>query len=156
MHLISIINHHNFFLVLSTNDLHFLLTSLWSVRGKWYYFGLALGFPDTDLDAIHKCDNSPDDCLKNVLKKWLHSGHPAKMSVLIKALKSPTVGHEQLADTLLKNFLITADSKCEVSNILTNVQSSQFFFSVVNKQSSFLTDIAREYRYRRRVLNTHG
>ena len=27
--------------LLSTNGLHFLLTSLWSVCGKWYYFGLA-------------------------------------------------------------------------------------------------------------------
>ena len=85
-------------LVLSIENLASLLEKLWSARVEWYNLGLALGLPCTDLDAIRDASpNRPDDCLREVLKKWLLSCNPSKMMTLIKALSSQSVGFEQLA-----------------------------------------------------------
>ena len=64
--------------------------------------GLELGLRVPTLDGIEtRCNGNPCQCLREVLKEWLRGVDPLPTwHVIIKALKSPTLGHHQLADSI--------------------------------------------------------
>ena len=89
------------------NDLGLVLKEIHPVREKWYYIGLQLLVPVTQLQRIeaeHKGDHTT--CLRHMLVKWLNSGH-ANWSSLCDALQSPIVlGKDAaLVNTLTKKDL---------------------------------------------------
>ena len=94
---------------LSIDDLHKVQTATWAVRAKWYSCGLALGFTSGTLDAIKKyCQGNCDDCFREILKEWLkRADPPPTWSALCNALKSPSVGHGELAEELSKHHVET-------------------------------------------------
>ena len=87
---------------LSIDDLGDILEAVWEARAKWYNIGLKLGVLAGTLNAIKKNNNQdPDDCLTAMLEYWLNNGKPKpSWAAVAKALKSPMVGYEHLAEQL--------------------------------------------------------
>jgi len=84
---------------LNENDLADVRRKLYAVHARWYDMGLELGLRVPTLDGIEtKCLGDPCQCLREVLKEWLRGVDPLPTwHAIIKALKSPTLGHHQLA-----------------------------------------------------------
>ena len=92
--------------MLGLDDLGVVLTEIYSVRNKWYNIGLQMQVPVTELQRIeseHK--NDQITCLRQMLIKWLESGH-ANWKSLCNALHSPIVLGEDaaLVNTLMKKY----------------------------------------------------
>ena len=87
------------YVVFSVNSLHDVLNKLWNARSKWYNIGLGLGLSADELDSIDQKKKEPGDCLREALIEWLKKRNPRK-SQLVKALRQPSIGYEQLADNL--------------------------------------------------------
>ena len=93
---------------LTTKDLQTLLTVLHGATTQWELIGLALGFDPEDLKIIEQMPTlipkGPVAYLKEMLHQWLKWCPPnhdrPTISSLCKALRSPTVGNECLANTL--------------------------------------------------------
>ena len=75
---------------------------IYIVRSKWQSLGLELGILITDIDAIEtECSGNLGRCLIKLISIWLKKANPKPTwKSLIKALKSNTVGFEQLAELL--------------------------------------------------------
>ena len=83
---------------LSISDLGFVLDAVFTARTKWYNIGLSLKLPVDTLDAIGNEREDVGDHLREMLKHWLKGIFPEPTKkALVEALKSPTVGHAQLA-----------------------------------------------------------
>ena len=85
---------------------------------KWRDLGALLGLKYSTINLI-AADHPHDDvsCCSAVLKKWLETTPDASWNQLIRALKSPTVELDSLADQLE----MILDIKCKIySNITTN------------------------------------
>ena len=77
---------------LGSDFLSDVLERLWCVRHKWHNLGLALRMDSTTLDLIEKLyPRDTDSCFRELMKKWLMSGHETSWSTLVKALESPLV-----------------------------------------------------------------
>ena len=87
---------------LTIDNLGDVLEAAWEARAKWYNIGLKLGISAGTLDSIGKANNqNPDDCLTAMIKDWLRTGRPKpSWAAVANALKSPMVGHAQLAEKL--------------------------------------------------------
>ena len=103
-------------------DLPNVFEELHDVRAKWYDFGLQIKTRSSDLDAIkQKNREDPQDCFRELLSNWLRQADPKPTwEVVISALRSRTVGFEQLAESMAKKFLDTqtntaCDSKVKES-----------------------------------------
>ena len=69
---------------------------------EWYNVGLELGLPSYQLDAIQKDSRGvTTDGQRMMLQKWLDTGS-ASWSSLVKALKSPLINKESIADEIAK------------------------------------------------------
>ena len=79
-----------------------ILEAVWDARNKWMNIGIQLNIVKTDLDEINTVQKgNPEDCLREMLSLWLKQvEHPPTWSVLIAALKKPTVGLQQLAEQI--------------------------------------------------------
>lgn len=74
---------------------------LYSVRPKWYNYGLALKLPPDALDSIRlKFHGDPADSLRETLKDRLKFEIKLTWREIIRALRKPTVGESKLADEL--------------------------------------------------------
>ena len=84
------------------NDLAKVYDEIYMVRSKWDSLGLQLGILGTDIDAVRReCRGNVEECLQKILSMWLKRANPkATWKALITALKSNTVGFEQLAEEL--------------------------------------------------------
>ena len=71
------------------------------VRSKWYAVGLQLSVPVSDLNSIRSQFSDPRECLCEMLQLWLKRQR-TKWSDLFGALRSPSVGEEQLGVELLQ------------------------------------------------------
>ena len=85
---------------LGVSDLGMILEAVWKARVKWYYIGLALHIAPDTLDVIEKDNRITDTCFLEMLKVWLKSKPPPTWTELVKALRSPTVGYQELAEEL--------------------------------------------------------
>ena len=87
---------------LSIDDLKVLHEKLFDVSNKWYNIGLQLLLNADTLDNIKSnCGSSTQDCLLEVLKKWLRRVNPyPTWKTIVDALKSIVVGEEKLAQKL--------------------------------------------------------
>ena len=90
-----------------------MFEELYSARTKWYNIGLGLHMNSTDLDAIKvKHRDDPDECFRELLSTWLKQRNTT-WDDLVKALKSPTVGFEELSETVQKRHLSCAHASSE-------------------------------------------
>ena len=67
---------------------------------KWYFIGLKLGIDAETLETIEQNKVEIDDRFRTMLTTWLRTVRPT-LGALAEALKSPTVGYEQLVETIL-------------------------------------------------------
>ena len=73
--------------------------AVWDARLKWFDIGLELGLIVTDLDVIEASHrNSVARYFPEMLKLWLRHDTHSTWSALVDALRSPTVGHKELAE----------------------------------------------------------
>ncbi len=77
-----------------------VLTELIGICSKWYNIGLGLGLTAGTLDATKAPFKEHEDCLRDMLKKWLNSSPDPSWQSLIQVLRSPIVGKEPLASHL--------------------------------------------------------
>lgn len=100
--------------MLTVKDLNVVLTSSIDAKTKWDFIGLALGISPSELDAIEEEYDSIDRRFKNMLKKWLKMAvnPPPSWQGLVMALRSKTVGHDQLAKAIEKEYIIEAGGIC--------------------------------------------
>ena len=69
---------------------------------EWYDLGLELGLLPYQLDAIQKDSRGvTTEGQRMMLQKWLDTGS-ASWSSLVKALKSPLINKESIADEIAK------------------------------------------------------
>ncbi len=84
-----------------------------------------------DLDAIKQRNkDDPDECFTDLLRSWLKQAHPKPTwKAVVDALRSRTVGFEQLAESITKKYLdtligpATGDSKTSVNGHLDDSTS---------------------------------
>lgn len=86
--------------VLSINCLRDLLNKVWGASSEWYNIGLGLDLSINELDCISQQEKRPQDCFREMLKKWLRKTVNPHKSQLINALRQPSVDHQQLAKDL--------------------------------------------------------
>ena len=112
---------------LSIDNFGDVLESVWEARSKWYNIGLKLGISASTLDSIGKATNqNPDDCLTAMIKDWLRNGKPKPTwAAVAKALKSPMVGYEYLAEQLLQQNTST-DTAHSSSNSIKGKHSRSY------------------------------
>ena len=80
-------------------DLCLVQNTIWMARAKWYNIGLNLNIHMGTLDAIKKDNDDSDDRFRAMLITWLKTVQPKPTwEALAEALRSPSVGYEQLAE----------------------------------------------------------
>ena len=90
------------FLINNTIDIDLLQVRRATVEvTEWYDLGLELGLLPYQLDAIQKDSRVTTDGQRLMLQKWLDTGS-ASWSSLVKALKSPLINKEKIADEIAK------------------------------------------------------
>ena len=86
---------------INAKDLGIILKAAWKARVKWYNIGLELCIAPDTLDVIQNDNRDISDrCFREMLKVWLKSETPPTWTELVKALRSPTVGYQELAEEL--------------------------------------------------------
>lgn len=96
--LITIFTEH-----LGSDDLGYVLETLFTVKDKWYYIGLQLNISHPILDAIEREKKDNRERLTQMLKLWLaDTSSPATWSGLVQALLSVSVGEKELAEDTRK------------------------------------------------------
>ena len=84
----------------SEADLPNLMERLHPVRAKWYNLGLQLEISVGDLEAIQQEHRRAEDCLREMLVKWLKRVNPLPTETLLSAaLQSNTVGGSKMTTT---------------------------------------------------------
>ena len=86
---------------LTLEDFTDVYRDLFSIRPKWYNFGLALNLPLDGLDCIRiKYREDPSDCLREVIKARLKLEHKLTWRDIFIALRGSIVGESVLADKI--------------------------------------------------------
>ena len=82
---------------------------LLEVSSKWHNIGILLRIEPNRLDCIaSKCNNIPDDCLREMITHWMSRGNPSLME-LGKALRQLNC-HETLQELKKKYVQETLDA----------------------------------------------
>ena len=83
------------------NDLAELAGELKPIFAEWYELGIALGLSTTQLKEIETMHNKkPSRCMINMLEAWIKQGSDKTRSQIVQALRSPLVGHNDVADEI--------------------------------------------------------
>ena len=107
---------------------------MFSIRPKWYNFGLALNLPLDGLDCIRiKYREDPSDCLREVIKARLKLQHKLTWRDIIIALRESIVGESVLADKI--GTKLGCESSCSPEQ--SGVQTAP---ECVVRYSSYLKD----------------
>ena len=87
--------------------------AIWDARSKWFTLGIELKMSVNSLEAIkQKNKENPDDCLTEMLLEWLKQANPKPTwSCIVSALREPTVGLEQLAESIENQHLKVVHNK---------------------------------------------
>ena len=69
-----------------------VLNLTWNYRSRWRFIGIELGIDVSTLDTIEKDHRKADDCLTDLITKWLRRANPKPTrSAISKALESQSV-----------------------------------------------------------------
>lgn len=104
---------------LTSGDLKKVLSSVWEARTEWFHIGIQLDMKTSDLKVIKREYDDAGLCFTEMLTAWLkRMNPPPTWEVLVDGLKSPTVGYEQLADTIQKTHCKSSKSNhtCNAPN----------------------------------------
>ena len=94
---------------LTSGDLKKVLSSIWEARKEWFHIGIQLDMKTSDLKVIKTDYDDAGLCFTEMLTAWLkRMNPPPTWEALVDGLKSPTVGYEQLADTIQKTHCKTS------------------------------------------------
>ena len=88
------------------------MTALWNARNEWYNIGLALEIPPDELDEVKKtCQDKPNECFTELLKRWLKRGTPQPTwSAIVKALRAKIVCQGHLASEVENSYILFRNS----------------------------------------------
>ena len=77
---------------LGPNNAKEVLNLMWDYRSRWRFIGIELGIDVSTLDTIDKDYGKADDCLTELITKWLRRTNPKPTrSAITKALESHSV-----------------------------------------------------------------
>ncbi len=89
---------------LTIDDLHDVLVALQGASPRWFNIGLALGLTVDSLSRLEsEYPRDNDTCLRQMLTMLLTTRSDVTWRVLSDALRSPTVGHNYLAEKIAGN-----------------------------------------------------
>jgi hypothetical protein len=90
---------------LTLENLRNVKNRIWEARSKWQDIGIELKLKQTDLEVISKKNGSDTDaCFTEMLSIWLKQTKPRPTwSRMIRALKSRSIGFQQLAEHIEVN-----------------------------------------------------
>ncbi len=71
---------------------------------EWYNLGLALGVQDVTLRRIKFIENNIQDCLREMLTRWLGSSSSHTWSDICNGLRSDTVKKYVLAEKIEQKY----------------------------------------------------
>ena len=113
---------------LTINDLKFVRSAIWEARSKWMDIGIELSLNKSDLDALNKTNGSDvGKCFTETISLWLNKTDPRPtLNAMIKALKEPTVGLEQLANQVNKQWTESNVAKSETCSTDTEIDQLSF------------------------------
>ena len=130
---------------LTSGDLKKVLDSLWEARTEWFYIGIQLDMKTSDLKVIKKNHDEAGLCFTEMLTDWLkRMNPPPTWEALVDALKSQTVGYEQLADTIEKTHCKSKSNynTCNAPTIQSCYQTPRtmnfFFYLLINTRNTNL------------------
>ena len=77
----------------TVSNLKALLNALCPVRASWYYIGLELDIPHTELDCFKRMYPNQFELMSEMLKFWLRTAENPRPSweAIVRALRSPLV-----------------------------------------------------------------
>ncbi len=81
-------------------DVRTLYERLYPARTAWYNIGWKLNVPIESLNEIELIKDDPKTCLRKMLTKRLEAGGPLSWREVCDCLRSPMVGHNNLAETI--------------------------------------------------------
>ena len=89
-------------MILSTEDAADVLNELLPAQNRSRALGLALKLPSHEVEAIHAANCKPQDCLQEVIIKFLEQAEESRRNwrIIADALASPLVNHQALAEKL--------------------------------------------------------
>ena len=105
-------------------DLRKLRTACWGARSKWKHIGIELNFIPGDLEAISESKGGDvDDCFTELLTNWLRWINPSPtLAALALALEHPSVGHQQLVESLKDLGTFQNEShEVDVTNVVASI-----------------------------------
>lgn len=77
------------------------MESIHDAKAKWEVIGIALGIGRNDIDIIRKHSTNVNDYFREILEVWLKRiDPPPSWESLVRALRSPMVGHTKLAESI--------------------------------------------------------
>ena len=95
---------------LTIDNLRAVRKAVWDARGAWKDIGIELDLKVTDLDVVSEINHgNVNKCFSEMLTLWLKQVNPPpKWSAMVKALKEPAVGFEDLAEQVQRSVLSDA------------------------------------------------
>ena len=85
---------------LTIDNLNDVMVSAWEARVEWYNIGLDLLISPDDLDTINADHRDTNSRYREMLEVWLRTKLHPSWKKLAKALRSPIVGYEDLAENV--------------------------------------------------------
>ena len=83
--------------LLTTTNIKEVLDWTWDLRAKWMFIGIELHIDQGTLDAIGKDNKKAEDCLVELLNRWLRQPN-ATRSALTAALQSKKLAGEATSE----------------------------------------------------------
>ena len=101
---------------LSIDDLETVRSATQDAHSKWFNLGINLGLTTDTLEVIQdRYAGSPNGCFPATLSQWLKEDPRPTWSTLAKALRSPSVNMNHLAEQILEQYApIHGKSACTV------------------------------------------
>ena len=76
---------HDIVALLSITDLREMIDLTWDYRAKWMFIGIELGIDASTLDAIKANHRNVEECLTDMINRWLRSDKPRPTRAAISA-----------------------------------------------------------------------
>lgn len=97
---------------ISTEDLPILLDLLYNAISKWELIATYLKLSGGAIAIIKSRQESPENQLLEVLRRWLSNVQPAPTVMsLVEVLKKPIIGEEKIALEIAKHYFPNSHCK---------------------------------------------
>ena len=89
---------------LTNEDLKQVYARTYKARSRWSNILLALSVDNATIETLGRTHRDPDDAYRTGLSRWL-SGGSGTWKDLAEAMSNPTVGHQDIANDIEKEYL---------------------------------------------------